>query len=96
MLGLVNRSNDISLSRTNQSQAKFKSAVAGNLLQSWVNLTIAAYPKDVYYNRFYGPMSHRMCHRAVARTSDVTYVCTIGLRGLRCKICCYEVILHLK
>ena len=30
----------MSLSRTNQSQAKFKSAVGWNLLQSWVNLTI--------------------------------------------------------
>ena len=30
----------ISLSRANQSQAKFKSAVGGNLLQIWVNLTI--------------------------------------------------------
>ena len=39
-LGLVNRPNDIYLSRANQSQAKFKSAVGGNLLQSWVNLTI--------------------------------------------------------
>ena len=39
-MGLVNRPNDISLSRVNQSQAKFKSAVGGNLLQSWVNLTI--------------------------------------------------------
>ena len=29
-----------SLSRANPSQAKFKSAVGGNLLQSWVNLTI--------------------------------------------------------
>ena len=35
----VNCPNDISLSRTNQSQAKFKSAVGENLLQSWVNLT---------------------------------------------------------
>ena len=33
-LGLVNRPNDISLSRANQSQAKFKSAVGRNLLQS--------------------------------------------------------------
>ena len=40
MLGLVNRPNGISLSRANQSQAKFKSSVGGNLLQSWVNLTI--------------------------------------------------------
>ena len=40
MLGPVNRPNDISLLRANQSQAKFKSAVGGNLLQSWVNLTI--------------------------------------------------------
>ena len=32
---------NISLSRDNQSQAKFKSTVDGNLLQSWVNLTIA-------------------------------------------------------
>ena len=40
MLGLVNRLNDISLSRANLSQAKFKSAVDRNLLQSWVNLTI--------------------------------------------------------
>ena len=44
MLGLVNRPNDISLSRANQSQAKFKSAVGGNLLQSWVNLTMVKYP----------------------------------------------------
>ena len=42
MLGLVNLPNDISLSRANQSQAKFKKAVGGNLLQSWVNLTIPA------------------------------------------------------
>ena len=40
MLGLVNSPNDLSLSIANQSQAKFKSAVGGNLLQSWVNLTI--------------------------------------------------------
>ena len=40
MLGLVNHPNDISLSRANQSQAKFKSAVDRILLQSWVNLTI--------------------------------------------------------
>ena len=40
-LGIVNRPNDISLSRANQSQENFKSAVGGNLLQSWVNLTIA-------------------------------------------------------
>ena len=40
MLGLVKRPNDISLLRANQSQAKFKSAVGGNLLQSWVNLTV--------------------------------------------------------
>ena len=40
MLGLVNRPSDISLSRANQSQAKFKSGVGGNLLQSWVNMTI--------------------------------------------------------
>ena len=39
-MGLVNRPKDISLSRATQSQAKFKSAVGGNLLQSWVNLTI--------------------------------------------------------
>ena len=38
--GLVNCPNGISLSRANQSQAKFKSAVGRNLLQSWVNLTI--------------------------------------------------------
>ena len=31
----------ISLSRANQSQAKFKSAVGRNLLQSWENLTLA-------------------------------------------------------
>ena len=40
MLVPVNRPNDISLLRANQSQAKFKSAVGGNLLRSWVNLTI--------------------------------------------------------
>ena len=40
MLGLVDRPDDISLSRANQSQAKFKSAVGRNLLQSWVNLII--------------------------------------------------------
>ena len=40
MLGLVNRPNDISVSRANQSPAKFKSAVGENLLQSWVNLTV--------------------------------------------------------
>ena len=38
--GPVNRPNNISLSRANQSQAKFKSAVGGNLLQSWVNMTV--------------------------------------------------------
>ena len=59
MLGLVNHPNDISLSRANQSevkfpndislsranqsQVKFKSAVGGNLLQSWVNLTITSF-----------------------------------------------------
>ena len=37
---IVNRPNDTSLSRANQSQAKFMSAVGRNLLQSWVNLTI--------------------------------------------------------
>ena len=36
----VNSPNDISLSTVNQSQAKFKSAMGGNLLQTWVNLTI--------------------------------------------------------
>ena len=41
-MGLVNRPNDVSLSRGNQSQAKFKSAVDRNLLQSWVNLTIVS------------------------------------------------------
>ena len=40
MLRLVDRPDDISLSRANQSQAKFKSAVGGNLLQRWVNLII--------------------------------------------------------
>ena len=40
MLGLVNCPSDISLSRANQSQAKFKSAMGSKLLQSWVNLTI--------------------------------------------------------
>ena len=39
-MGLVNRPNGIALSRVNQSQAKFKSAVGGYLLQSWVNLII--------------------------------------------------------
>ena len=43
MAGLVNRPNDISLSRASQSQAKFKSAVGGNLLQSWVNLPIVSH-----------------------------------------------------
>ena len=38
--GLVSRPNDIPLLGANQSQAKLKSAVGGNLLQSWVNLTI--------------------------------------------------------
>ena len=42
-LELVNRSNDISLSRADQSQAKFKSAVGGNLPQNWVNLTIVIF-----------------------------------------------------
>ena len=41
-IGASYRPNDISLSRANQSQAKFKSAVGGNLLQSWVNLTIVS------------------------------------------------------
>ena len=45
---IVNRSNDISLSRANQSQAKFKSAVGGNLLQSWVNLTIVGTSDHCY------------------------------------------------
>ena len=40
MLRLVNRPSDISLPKANQSQAKFKSAVEGNLPQSWVTLTI--------------------------------------------------------
>ena len=40
MLELVNRPNDISLSRATQLQAKFKSTVSGDLLQSWVNLTV--------------------------------------------------------
>ena len=47
MLGLVNRPNNISLSRANQSQAKFKSVVGGNLLQSWVNLTIVRIFTDI-------------------------------------------------
>ena len=47
MLGLVKRPNDISLSGANQSQAKFKSAVGGNLLQSWVNLTIILIIKQI-------------------------------------------------
>ena len=53
MLGLVNRPNDISLSRANQSQAKFKSAVGGNLLPSWVNLTtvISSVNKDRHLSR---------------------------------------------
>ena len=57
MLGLVNRPNDISLSNANQSQAKFKSAVGGNLLQSWVNLTIVKiwmvnYSKMFFLDKF--------------------------------------------
>ena len=37
----------------------------------------------VYYNRVSTDQHHiRMCHMAVAQTSNVTYVCTIGLRGL--------------
>ena len=44
MLGLVNCPNDISLLKANQSQAKFESAVGGNLLQNWVNLTIVEGP----------------------------------------------------
>ena len=46
MLGLVNRPHDISLSRANQSQAKFESAVGGNFLQSWVNMTIVTMLRD--------------------------------------------------
>ena len=42
MLGLVNHPKDICLSRVNESQAKFKSAVGRNLLQSWVNLTYSS------------------------------------------------------
>ena len=41
-MGLVNRPNDISVSRASQSQEKFKSAVGGTLLQSSVNLTIVS------------------------------------------------------
>ena len=57
-MGLVNRPNDISLSRANPSQAKFKGAVGGNLLQSWVNLTIVATFLLItliylFYNRIY-------------------------------------------
>ena len=46
MLELVNRPTDISPSRANQSQAEFKSDVVGNLLQSWVNLTIISLMRD--------------------------------------------------
>ena len=53
MSGLVNRPNDISLSRANQSQAKFKSAVGGNLLQSWVNLTIITMMLITVFSRLY-------------------------------------------
>ena len=45
---LVNHPNGISLSRANQSQAKFKSAVGRNLLQSWVNLTIVIIGKETW------------------------------------------------
>ena len=62
MLGLVNRPNDISLSRTNQSQAKFKSAVGGNLLQSWVNLTIA--------DRQIGKKANRQTDRQAIRQKE--------------------------
>ena len=54
MLGLVNRPNDISLSRANQSQAKFKSVAGGNLLQSWVNLTIGSLAFNLVWYSGYG------------------------------------------
>ena len=52
---LDNRPNDISLSRANQSQAKFKSAVGRNLLQSWVNLTIVT--SETSLNLCHAPVS---------------------------------------
>ena len=55
-LGLVNRPNDISLSRANQPQAKFKNAVGKNLLQSWVNLTIVKLFKTVVRGNMISPM----------------------------------------
>ena len=52
-LGLVNLPNDAPLSNVNQSQAKFESAVGGNLLQSWVNLTIVNFPGQLHHlNKF--------------------------------------------
>ena len=48
-VGLVNHPNDISLSRANQSQAKFKSTVGRTLLQSWVDLTMPAELVSVYH-----------------------------------------------
>ena len=52
MFGLVIAVHNISLSRANQSQAKFKTAVGRNLLQSWVNLTIATRP--IAFSQFEG------------------------------------------
>ena len=49
-MGLVNRPNDISLSGANQSQAKFKSTMGGNLLQGWVNLTIVTCEQNAVFH----------------------------------------------
>ena len=73
MLGLVNCPNDTSLSKANQSQEKFKSAVGRNLLQSWVNLTIVQmqqpvhklwefFPADGKKERERNCMSHLLYH----------------------------------
>ena len=51
----------ISVSRANQSQAKFKSAVGGNLLQSWVNLTIAVAQKLSINPINLGQISEKKC-----------------------------------
>ena len=48
-------------------------------------ILLAPYLRYVYCNKISADQCHigvRICHRAVALTSDVTYICTIGLRGL--------------
>ena len=75
MLGLVNHPNDISLSRTNQSQAKFKSAVGRNLLQSWVNLTIVKLITTTSYRKSTHPC-HNCSHSLLTLFSFIWNLCT--------------------